>query len=74
MALVWLVLGNSLISISLYVAMLARGVRHAVSALMYLVPPLAIALGSCWANRCGILALVGLAFVGAWRLCCHPSN
>lgn len=62
MALVWLVLGNSLISISLYMAMLARGDATRISALMYLVPPLAMALA--WAllgEPLRHLALVGLA-------------
>lgn len=61
-ALVWLVLGNSLISISLYIAMIARGDATRISALMYLVPPLAMALA--WAlldEPLRPLALAGLA-------------
>src|SRR3990167_2669805 len=61
-ALVWLVLGNSLISISLYVAMLARGNATRISALMYLVPPLAMV--TAWAllgEPLRVLALAGLA-------------
>jgi drug/metabolite transporter (DMT)-like permease len=61
-ALAWLVLGNSLISISLYVAMLARGDATRISALMYVVPPLAMALA--WAllgEPLRLLALAGLA-------------
>lgn len=61
-ALVWLVLGNSLISISLYVAMLARGNATRISALMYLVPPLAMV--TAWAllgEPVRVLALAGLA-------------
>jgi drug/metabolite transporter (DMT)-like permease len=61
-ALVWLVLGNSLISISLYIAMIARGDATRISALMYLVPPLAMAMA--WAllgEPLRPLALAGLA-------------
>lgn len=61
-ALVWLVIGNSLISISLYIAMLARGDATRISALMYLVPPLAMALA--WVllgETLRPLALAGLA-------------
>lgn len=61
-ALVWLVLGNSLISISLYLGMIARGDATRISALMYLVPPLAMAMA--WAllgESLRPLALVGLA-------------
>jgi drug/metabolite transporter (DMT)-like permease len=61
-ALVWLVSGNSLISISLYIAMIARGDATRISALMYLVPPLAMALA--WAllgEPLRLLALAGLA-------------
>ena len=41
------VLGHSLLSISLYVAMIARGDVPRISSLMFLVPPLAIAMA--WA-------------------------
>ncbi len=61
-ALIWLVLGNSLISISLYIALIARGDVTRISALMYLVPPLAMAMA--WAllgEALHSLALVGLA-------------
>lgn len=58
-ALVWLVLGNSLISISLYIAMIARGDATRISALMFLVPPLAMALA--WALLGEPLRLVALA-------------
>lgn len=61
-ALAWLVLGNSLISISLYIAMIARGDVTRLSALMYLVPPLAMAMA--WAllgEQLRPLALAGLA-------------
>ena len=61
-ALAWLVIGNSLISISLYIAMLARGDATRISALMYLVPPLAMALA--WVllgEALHPLALAGLA-------------
>lgn len=61
-ALAWLVLGNSLISISLYIAMIARGDVTQISSLMYLVPPLALAMA--WAllgEQLRPLALAGLA-------------
>jgi drug/metabolite transporter (DMT)-like permease len=61
-ALAWLVIGNSLVSISLYIGMLARGDATRISALMYLVPPLAMALA--WAmldEPLRPLALAGLA-------------
>ena len=61
-ALAWLVLGNSLISISLYIGMIARGDVTHLSALMYLVPPLVMAMA--WAilgEPLRPLALAGLA-------------
>lgn len=61
-ALAWLVLGNSLISISLYIAMIARGDVTRISALMYLVPPLAMAMA--WAllgEQLRLMALAALA-------------
>lgn len=62
LALAWLVLGNSLISITLYIGMLARGDATRVSALMFLVPPLAMALAwALLAEPLPPLALAGLA-------------
>ena len=61
-ALAWLVIGNSLVSISLYIGMLARGDATRISALMYLVPPLAMAMA--WAlldEPLHPLAFAGLA-------------
>lgn len=61
-ALARLVIGNSLISISLYIAMIARGDATQISALMYLVPPLAMAMA--WAllgEPLQPLAIAGLA-------------
>ncbi|MCC0064981.1 MAG: DMT family transporter [Defluviimonas sp.] len=59
-ALAYLVIANSLISIGLYIALLQRGDATRISALLYLVPPLAMVLA--WA----ILgeAVTTLAFAG----------
>lgn len=65
-ALAYLVLANSLISISLYIALIQRGDATRISALMYLVPPLAMVLA--WAllgEALGPLALSGLALAAA---------
>ncbi|MCB2144584.1 MAG: EamA family transporter, partial [Rhodobacteraceae bacterium] len=43
----YLVIGNSIISISLFIALLQRGDATRISALLYLVPPLAMAVA--WA-------------------------
>lgn len=62
LALTYLVLANSLISITLYIAMIQRGDATRISALMYLVPPLAMLLA--WAllgEPLKPLALAGLA-------------
>jgi drug/metabolite transporter (DMT)-like permease len=58
----YLVVGNSIIAIGLYIAMLQRGDTTRISALLYLVPPLA--LGIAWlvlGETPGPLALVGFA-------------
>ena len=65
-ALAYLVVANSLISISLYIAMLARGDATRVSAQMYLVPPLAIIMA--WLLLGEVLtpfAIVGLMLAAA---------
>lgn len=62
MALAYLVLANSLVSIGLYLAMVQRGDATQISSYMYLVPPLAMVLA--WAllgERLHPLALAGLA-------------
>jgi len=41
-ALIYLVIGNSLISVTLFVGLVQRGNATKISALMYLVPPLAV--------------------------------
>ncbi len=59
-ALVYLVIANSIISVGLYIALLQRGDATRISALMYLVPPLAMVLA--WAILGEVvtpLALVG---------------
>lgn len=62
LALAYLVIANSLISVTLYIAMLQRGDATRISALMYMVPPLAMLLA--WAllgEPLRPLALAGLA-------------
>jgi drug/metabolite transporter (DMT)-like permease len=61
-ALAYLVLANSLVSVALYVALIQRGDATRISSLMYLVPPLAMILA--WlllAELIGPLTLAGLA-------------
>lgn len=61
-ALAYLVIANSIISIGLYIALLQRGDATRISALLYLVPPLAMLIA--WAvlgERVTSLALVGFA-------------
>lgn len=61
-ALAYLVLANSLISIALYMAFIHRGDATRISAFMYLVPPLALILA--WVilgETIGALTLAGLA-------------
>ena len=57
----YLVIANSLISISLYVALVQRGDATRVSALLYLVPPLAIAMAWVLLGE-PVTARVGLGF------------
>ncbi|WP_213685719.1 DMT family transporter [Roseicyclus sp.] len=62
MSLAYLVIGNSIIAIGLYIAMLQRGDATRISALLYLVPPLALAIA--WlvlGERPGPLSLFGFA-------------
>lgn len=61
-ALAYLVLANSLVSVALYVALIQRGDATRISSLMYIVPPLAMVLA--WlllAEPIGPLTLAGLA-------------
>ncbi len=61
-ALAYLVIANSIISVGLYIALLQRGDATKISALMYLVPPLAMVLA--WVilgEAVTPLALVGFA-------------
>jgi drug/metabolite transporter (DMT)-like permease len=61
-ALAYLVVANSLVSIGLYIALLRRGDATRISALMYLVPPLAMIVA--WfilGEAVGPLAFAGLA-------------
>lgn len=65
-ALAYLVIANSIISIGLYIALLQRGDATRISALLYLVPPLAMLLA--WAilgEAVTRLALVGFALAAA---------
>lgn len=68
-ALAYLVIGNSLVSVGLYLALLQRGDATRISALLFLVPPLAAVLG--WLIlREPIAPLAwpgfGLAALGVW--------
>jgi len=71
LSLAYLVVANSLISISLYVALIQRGDTTRVSSLLYLVTPLAIALAwvilgepVTWRVACGFaLCLLGVYIV-----------
>ncbi|MDR0810144.1 MAG: DMT family transporter [Gemmobacter sp.] len=58
-ALAYLVLANSLVSIGLYIALIQRGDATRISSLMYLVPPLAMVLA--WVLLGEPLSLVSLA-------------
>jgi drug/metabolite transporter (DMT)-like permease len=65
-ALAYLVIANSIISIGLYIALLQRGDATRISSLLYLVPPLAMLIA--WAvlgERVTSLALVGFALSAA---------
>lgn len=59
-AIAYLVIGNSLISVTLFVGMLQRGNATQISALLYLVPPLALALAWIMLGE----TLAPLAFAG----------
>ncbi|HQU66875.1 MAG TPA: DMT family transporter [Albidovulum sp.] len=61
-SLAYLVIANSIISVGLYIALVQRGDATRISALMYLVPPLAMIVA--WAilgEKVTALALVGFA-------------
>lgn len=61
-SLAYLVIANSIISISLYIALIQRGDATRISSLMYLVPPLAMV--AAWAilgEPVGAVAFAGLA-------------
>lgn len=61
-SLAYLVIANSIISVGLYIALVQRGDATRISALMYLVPPLAMIVA--WAildEKVTTLALVGFA-------------
>lgn len=65
-SLAYLVLANSIVSISLFIALLQRGDATKISALMYLVPPLA--MGFAWmilGEPVTVLAIVGFALSAA---------
>jgi drug/metabolite transporter (DMT)-like permease len=65
-ALAYLVIANSIVSIGLFIALLQRGDATRISALLYLVPPLAMLLA--WAilgEAVTALALVGFALSAA---------
>ncbi|MDQ2090256.1 DMT family transporter [Marimonas arenosa] len=68
-ALIYLVIGNSLISVTLFVGLVQRGDATRISALLYLVPPLAVLIA--WivlGETMGMLAFVGflLSVAGVW--------
>lgn len=70
LAMAYLVLANSIVSIGLYIALIQRGDATAISSLLYLVPPLAmliawLVLGEAFTP----LALVGLALAAAGIWC-----
>lgn len=69
-AMAYLVVANSIVSIGLYIALLQRGDATAISALLYLVPPLAMLIA--WAvlgERFTPAALLGLALAAAGVWC-----
>ncbi|MCF3595406.1 DMT family transporter [Rhodobacteraceae bacterium LMO-12] len=68
-ALVYLVIGNSLISVTLFVGLVQRGNATRISALLYLVPPLALVMA--WAllgETLAPLAFAGfvISVIGVW--------
>jgi len=70
-ALAYLVIGNSLISVTLFVGLVQRGNATRISALLYLVPPLAVLIA--WAvlgETLGTLAFAGfvLSVAGVWMV------
>lgn len=70
LAMAYLVLANSIVSIGLYIALIQRGDATAISALLYLVPPLAMLIA--WAvlgEAFTPMALAGLALAAAGVWC-----
>lgn len=70
LAMAYLVLANSIVSIGLYIALIQRGDATAISSLLYLVPPLAmliawLVLGEAFTP----MALFGLALAAAGIWC-----
>ena len=68
-AMIYLVIGNSLISVTLFVGLVQRGNATRISALLYLVPPLAVFIA--WlvlGETLGLLAFAGfvLSVAGVW--------
>lgn len=59
-AMAYLVIGNSLISVTLFVGLVQRGNATRISALLYLVPPLAVLIAwGVLGETLGVLAFVG---------------
>ena len=74
-SLAYLVIGNSLISVTLFVGLVQRGNATRISALLYLVPPLALAIA--WlllGETLAPLAFCGLRYVGDRRLDGQPRD
>lgn len=70
LAMAYLVLANSIVSIGLYIALIQRGDATSISALLYLVPPLAMLIA--WAvlgEAFTPMALAGLALAAAGVWC-----
>ena len=68
-AIAYLVVANSIVSIGLYIALLQRGDATRISALLYLVPPLAMLLAWAILGEAftpGALAGLALAAAGVW--------
>ena len=70
LAMAYLVLANSIVSIGLYIALIQRGDATSISALLYLVPPLAMLIA--WAvlgEAFTPMAIAGLALAAAGVWC-----
>lgn len=71
----YLVIANSLVSISLLLGMIRRGEASQVSSLFFMVPPLAALVASLMlGEKMSILAWTGLAFAGTGVLIVQKSN